>query len=588
MNKTVTVNIGGMVFHIEEQAYEKLKKYLDAIRGYFTTSDGRDEIIQDIESRIAEMFTERIGTSRQVVVESDVEFMIDTLGRPEQVAGEESKENASNSSSFGNATYNEYGTKKLYRDPDDKVISGVCSGISHYFGLDPIWLRLIFAGCLFFWGTGFLFYLVLLIIIPKAKTTAEKLEMKGRPVNIDNIRRTLEDEVEDIKSKINGNSSQKAFKKGTTGVARFFEMLGQLIYGAIKVIGTIFGVILVIVFTSLLFALFVGLLTITGIIGDSQIPVFLSELFLTKTQMIVGIIAAISLIGIPLILIVYKLIRAIFNLKTESRRLNYVAGSIFVLGLILTIWLSVQISNDFKVRDRQTTTIQLSQPAGGTMYIEALKGNDALFEEDNDILLLTDAFSINAKGDSLRISQVSVNVIKSDTDQFELVKIVSGRGSSRKNAESNIRNIKNDVIQTDSLLQIDENYRLDKGIKFRNQKIQYILKVPVGKKVHFNSNAYDIIYDIKNVTNTFDGDMINRTWTMTENGLECVGCILEDNSVSTYDNYEDEDGNVKVRINGKEINVNNTSDEDTINWDNKDVKIRINQEGVVIDAKEKK
>ena len=81
MNKTVTVNIGGMVFHIEEHAYDKLKKYLEAIRGYFTTSDGRDEIIQDIESRIAEMFTERIGSNRQVVVEADVEFMIDTMGQ---------------------------------------------------------------------------------------------------------------------------------------------------------------------------------------------------------------------------------------------------------------------------------------------------------------------------------------------------------------------------------------------------------------------------------------------------------------------------------------------------------------------------
>ncbi|MBK9319860.1 MAG: hypothetical protein IPM91_14400 [Bacteroidetes bacterium] len=87
MNKTVTVNIGGMVFHIEEQAYDQLRKYLEAIRGYFTTSDGRDEIIQDIESRIAEMFSERIGTSRQVVTSADVEYMINTMGKPEQVAG---------------------------------------------------------------------------------------------------------------------------------------------------------------------------------------------------------------------------------------------------------------------------------------------------------------------------------------------------------------------------------------------------------------------------------------------------------------------------------------------------------------------
>ena len=135
MNKTVTVNIGGMVFHIEEHAYDKLKKYLEAIRGYFTTSDGRDEIIQDIESRIAEMFTERIGSNRQVVVEADVEFMIDTMGRPEQVAGE--TDDDSNSTNNTNQTYqstSRTGHRRLYRDPEDKVVGGVCSGISYYFG----------------------------------------------------------------------------------------------------------------------------------------------------------------------------------------------------------------------------------------------------------------------------------------------------------------------------------------------------------------------------------------------------------------------------------------------------------------------
>ena len=144
MNKTVTVNIGGMVFHIEEQAYDQLRKYLEAIRGYFTTSDGRDEIIQDIESRIAEMFSERIGTSRQVVTSADVEYMINTMGKPEQVAGADEEKDQTDHRTWNSTESRGY--RKLYRDPDDKVIGGVCSGLSHYVGMDPIWLRLIFAG----------------------------------------------------------------------------------------------------------------------------------------------------------------------------------------------------------------------------------------------------------------------------------------------------------------------------------------------------------------------------------------------------------------------------------------------------------
>ena len=196
MNKTVTVNIGGMVFHIEELAYEKMKKYLEAIRGYFTSSDGRDEIIQDIESRMAEMFNERIGTARQVVTEEDVEFVINAMGKPEQVAGEDEESNQ-NSYSGSARTTGERPYRRLYRDPEDRVIAGVCSGFSHYVGIDPIWIRLAFAVAFFIFGSGLLLYIILGFIIPKAQTPAEKLEMRGEPVNINNIRKTVEEEVAD-------------------------------------------------------------------------------------------------------------------------------------------------------------------------------------------------------------------------------------------------------------------------------------------------------------------------------------------------------------------------------------------------------
>ena len=194
MNKTVTVNIGGMVFHIEELAYEKMKKYLDAIRGYFTSSDGRDEIIQDIESRMAEMFNERIGTVRQVVTEEDVDFVINTMGKPEQVAGEDDENNEQKGTSSRSRYFTgEKPYRRLFRDPDDKVISGVCSGFSHYVGIDPIWIRLAFAVAFFVFGSGLLLYILLIVIIPKAQTPTDKLEMRGEPVNINNIKRTIED-----------------------------------------------------------------------------------------------------------------------------------------------------------------------------------------------------------------------------------------------------------------------------------------------------------------------------------------------------------------------------------------------------------
>ncbi len=606
MNKTVTVNIGGMVFHIEEHAYEKLKKYLEAIRGYFTTSDGRDEIIQDIESRIAEMFTERIGTSRQVVTEADVEFMIDTMGRPEQVAGEDTEFDNKNSYSGANSGAGfsgntDGGYRRLYRDPENKVVGGVCSGISHYIGIDPIWMRLIFGIAFFVYGSGFLLYLLLLIIIPKAKTTAEKLEMKGQPVNIDNIKRTIEDEVNDIKSRLSGNGPlSNGRNRGTNSVSRFFDALGQILTGVFKIALKVVGGIFMVILSVILIGLFVSVLVFTGIIGDAHIPIFMTKVFLEGYQLNLAILTLVIIVGVPVIMLLFKIVRTLFNIKAESKILNYTSSIIWAIGVILAIYLGVSISKNFRVSEQQRVTIPIVQPAGNTLYLQQLNPRSSRDETYyNNTIEIDDGFSVDENGDTVRVDKVKLDIIKSDNDQFELVKIVNGKGSTRKEAEYNTRGISYDLAQEDSVIKFSDTYLLPKNVRFRNQKIQLILKVPVGKSVYLNDDIDNVIYDVQNVTNTYDGDMVGHTWTMTDKGLECLGCNLsqeKDHSgehVRVRVNGEDVDvkqiyknGKVKVRVNGEDVDVK--TDDDTINWDNKDVKIRINSDGVVIDAKEKK
>ncbi len=193
MNKTVTVNIGGIVFHIEENAYDMLGSYLQAIRNHFTISDGRDEIIQDIESRIAEIFQQNLGTARQVVTADDVNQAIGIMGRPEDFgATEEASANNASASSEQNNQSDHFFRRRLYRDTDDKVIAGVCSGIGHRLGIDAVWMRLLFIISVFFAGSGIGVYIILAIVMPKAITPTQKLEMRGDPVNISSIRRETE------------------------------------------------------------------------------------------------------------------------------------------------------------------------------------------------------------------------------------------------------------------------------------------------------------------------------------------------------------------------------------------------------------
>jgi phage shock protein PspC (stress-responsive transcriptional regulator) len=168
MNKTVTINLSGIVFHIDENAYEVLRKYLDNLKMHFTGTQGKEEIIADIESRMAEMFTEKVNASKNVIMMNDVQEVIDVMGKPEQVAGEEEK--TSTASSYENAAYYETMKKRFFRNPDDKILGGVCSGISAYFDIDPLWMRLAFALSVMFAGTGLFIYIILWIIIPEAKT----------------------------------------------------------------------------------------------------------------------------------------------------------------------------------------------------------------------------------------------------------------------------------------------------------------------------------------------------------------------------------------------------------------------------------
>ena len=156
MNKTVNINLGGMFFHIDEDAYQKLTRYFDAIKRSLSNSTGQDEIIKDIEMRVSELLTEKQKTEKHVVGLKDVDEVIAIMGQPEDYKiDDESPE--SNSSDFSSPK-----TRKLYRDTENGMIGGVLAGLGHYFGIDKAWLRVILLILFFAWGIGFMAYICLL------------------------------------------------------------------------------------------------------------------------------------------------------------------------------------------------------------------------------------------------------------------------------------------------------------------------------------------------------------------------------------------------------------------------------------------
>jgi phage shock protein PspC (stress-responsive transcriptional regulator) len=205
MNKIININLGGMPFVIDDDAYDYMSQYLGSIRKHFSFSESREEIMYDIEMRMSELFQERLK-SRQIITMTELEAVIRIMGSPEEFGGEPMEDTASDFRERRSSEEYKYikTGKRLFRDPDNKVVAGVCSGISTYLGIeDPIWVRLAFGLATIAGGFGVMLYFFLMIAVPKAKSSSDKLAMKGEPINIDNIARKVEEEIDTLSRKIN-------------------------------------------------------------------------------------------------------------------------------------------------------------------------------------------------------------------------------------------------------------------------------------------------------------------------------------------------------------------------------------------------
>lgn len=201
MNKTVNINLAGTFFHIDEDAYRKLQRYLEAIKRSFTDPQGRNEIISDIETRIAELFNERVENDKQVVSIKEVEQVITIMGQPEDyIVDEEIFEDEPTPSYAPRSS----SSRRLYRDKENSYIGGVSSGLGYYFNIDPLWIRIAWVVLFFGAGTGILIYILLWILMPEAGTTSEKLAMSGKPINITNIEEKVKEGFSSVKESLDG------------------------------------------------------------------------------------------------------------------------------------------------------------------------------------------------------------------------------------------------------------------------------------------------------------------------------------------------------------------------------------------------
>jgi len=643
MKKVININFQGRVIPIEESAYDMLKQYVESLRRFFADEEGRDEIINDIEGRIAELFGESLKKGSTCITDDEVNHIIESMGRPEDFEGEEGKvqsqlgsEKAS-SSNAGSNTYTsntEQPRGRLYRDDNDKILGGVCGGLGNYLRVDPTIVRLIFALVAFGFGTGILLYILLWVIlpsrpllhnasasskrlyrnpeekviagvasgiasyfdiaiwiprlifalplvagifssiarklfwfdhddfpsivfgsfggtlfivyavlwavIPEAKSASEKLEMRGEKVDLNTIKNTIQEDLEGFKSraeKWGGEFKDKAQQFGQdfgqtisqkgqqfgTEAGYVARRTGSRIGGAI---GIMFKAFFLFVAGIIAFALLVALIALmTAGIGVFPLKDFFLEGF---WQNILAWATLLLFLGVPVVAFITWIIRRIMGVKPGNKYIGFTFAGLWVIGLICGGILAASIARNFdtSARDKQEYTI--TQPLTGTLIVNVptskVKVYGRWFQMDG-VLNMTD--------DSLFLNNVGLRLTKSTDSLYHITAQKYSNGPDETTALQNVKMINYGITQQDSLIYLDRGFALQKGTRFRNQGVNVIIQIPIGKRIivkgavsrrlhslHFNTHNSDWDYDDEWSDRNFENWNSDVEYIMTPSGLE--------------------------------------------------------------------
>lgn len=518
MKKTFTINISGTVFHIEEDAYEVLQKYLINLKKHFGSDAEGMEILADIEARIAEIFASKTQNDKEVITVDWVNEVIQIMGTPEDFAEEEGEVEESIASEAKRK-------RRLYRDPEHRVLGGVCGGLGAYFAMDPVILRIIFV-ILFFAtsGTAGLAYIVLWIAVPKALNTAQRLEMKGQEATVKNIEKSIKEEVKEVKESYKKFKASDTYSKGK----KTAEGAGDVVFNIFKVL---LKVVVVIIGVVLLLSGFFGLLGLVSsmVIGHSFVsswpilwspevymPDFLNY-FVEPGTVTFGLVLIGILAGIPLLAILYAGTKLVFRYQSNNVAIILSMLGVWFVSLIVLLSLSATQIKHFKDQASVTTSKVISGDSCNTLYLNVAENR---YEDYAKLDWDMEDFEVYVvDGDEVFVGEPQLDVVRSSTDDFVITVKALSRGSSREDAKTNSQQIIYNYTISDSTVVFDPYFFLGDDGKWRKQEVSITVKVPEGKSVYLAEGMQEIIYDIDNTSNTWDSEMIEKFWEMKPEGL---------------------------------------------------------------------
>jgi phage shock protein PspC (stress-responsive transcriptional regulator) len=436
-------------------------------------------------------------------------------------------------------------TKRLYRNADDRVLAGVCGGLSSYFNIDSWIPRLVFALPLIIglisasmnalwwnWDFGFgpriitgslsstLFvtYIILWIAVPFASTASEKLEMRGEKVDLNSIADTVKEDLENFKTKaekwgqeVKQTAQDLGHRASTFGhtagthakgfAAEAAPLARRAGNGAGHVIGILFKAFFLFIAGIIAISLFAVLIAlIFGGMAAFPLKNFILE---SPAQNMLAWCTLIFFLGVPLVGLITWLVRRIMGVRSRNNYLGYTFGGLWVLGWFCVIFLVGTFARNFKVSMPVEDKISIAPPTPGKLYVDVNRSNLQYYRGDWFGFRFNDDIPVyGVNMDTLMLNTIRVKIVKSKDTSFHATRVRISQGNSREIATKNAENIHFNIEQQDSTLYLPEGFAVSSTDKFRNQKVLVIIEVPVGKRIQMN--------DALNRYSWFDININNR------------------------------------------------------------------------------
>ncbi|HLO37378.1 MAG TPA: PspC domain-containing protein [Lacibacter sp.] len=675
MKKVININFKGRVIPIEESAFEQLQKYTDSLRRYFANEEGRDEIINDIEDRIAELFNEELKKGATCITDENVATICSSMGSVEDFEQMDNETGASSSTNYSSTssasassstayatgeeprgslgrnandkilggvcsglanylkidptvvrilfaliTFGGFGTgvliyiilwvvlplkdlktnirKRLFRNPDDKVIGGVASGLANYFNI-PVWvprvvfilplilsiISSIFRNAMFdfdfeeniifggFGGTLFVIYVILWVVLPLASSATDKLQMRGEKIDVNSIKNAVQEELggsgtvkekvsqmsEEIKegaqrvsATITEGAKQVGSEFGTKSKA-FAVEAGPIARSTTSGIGHAIGILFkaFFLFIAGVFA-FVLLMALIGVVIGGVAAFPFKGFFLEGTwQHVAAWGTLLFFFAVPVIALLTWVIRKIIGTKSRNPYLGYTFGFLWFVGLVCLIILVASFSNNFRVSAQEQQVVELQQPVAGKMIVKVPTSKVKIYGRSFSI---DDVFTMD--GDSMYINNIRLRIVKSNDSLFHVNYDKRSSGPTRDKATDNAKSIKYHVNFKDSVLSLDRGFSVSENAKFRNQRVVVTIEVPVGKRIYidetvnrlewhdikFNGRGGDWEWEDEGRWHSKGWNDTDVEYVMTEDGLERV------DGKDKIEKVEREEGNIEGEL----------------------------------------